>query len=233
MNAQLTLYELAGADPERRFSPHCWKTRLALAHKGLDSQRIPWRFSDKERIAFSGQGAVPVLVDGEQSITDSWRIALHLEQHYAERPSLFSSEAAIPLTAFINRWADSALLSAIAPLVMLDVYGQLAAEDRDYFRSSREARFGTTLEALGEPRERHLVHFRQVLAPLRQTLKNQPFLAGKAAAYADYCVFGMFIWARCTHGDDLLAENDPLYAWREQLLDAFDGLARSARPAIS
>jgi hypothetical protein len=26
----------------------------------------------------------------------------------------------------------------------------------------------------------------------------------------------------------LLAENDPVYAWREKLLDAFDGMARKS-----
>lgn len=162
MNApNLTLYELAGADPRLRFSPHCWKTRMALAHKGLDSQRIAWRFSDKPRIAFSGQGAVPLLVDGEQPISDSWRIALHLERAYPERPSLFGGEAALALAGFVNRWADGALLPAIAPLILLEVYGQLDSADREYFRSTREAHFGASLETLGQPRERHLGQLHQ------------------------------------------------------------------------
>lgn len=29
----LNLYDLAGAQPERRFSPYCWKICMALAHK--------------------------------------------------------------------------------------------------------------------------------------------------------------------------------------------------------
>ncbi|WP_124308814.1 glutathione S-transferase family protein [Pseudomonas chlororaphis] len=227
-SASLTLYELAGADPDLRFSPHCWKTRMALAHKGLESQRIAWRFSDKARIAFSRQGAVPVLVDGDQSISDSWRIALHLEQRYPERPSLFGGRDAVALSAFVNRWADSMLLPAVARVILLDVYEQLADEDREYFRSSREAHFGTSLEQLVAPQAKHLEQLRQVLTPLRQTLKGQPFLAGEAPAYADYCVFGMFMWARCTSGEELLAPNDALHAWRERLLDAFGGLARAA-----
>ena len=31
----ITLYDLAGADEHRRFSPYCWRTKMALAHKGL------------------------------------------------------------------------------------------------------------------------------------------------------------------------------------------------------
>ena len=43
MTPDLTLYDLAGADPTLRFSPHCWKTHMALAHKGLaaNTVRVP------------------------------------------------------------------------------------------------------------------------------------------------------------------------------------------------
>jgi len=68
------LHDLAGADPNRRFSPYCWRTKLALAHKGLDVETIPWRFTDKDAIAFSGQGRVPVLIDGEIVVWESLAI---------------------------------------------------------------------------------------------------------------------------------------------------------------
>jgi hypothetical protein len=44
------LYELAGADENRRFSPYCWRIRMALAHKGLDVECIPWRFTEKDAL---------------------------------------------------------------------------------------------------------------------------------------------------------------------------------------
>ena len=65
------MYDLAGADAARRFSPFCWRTRMALAHKGLDVETIPWRFTDKQAIAFSGQGRVPIVRAGERSVFDS------------------------------------------------------------------------------------------------------------------------------------------------------------------
>ena len=61
----LRMYDLAGADPAVRFSPYCWRIKMALAHKGLEAETIPWRFTEKDRIAFSGQGLVPVLQDWE------------------------------------------------------------------------------------------------------------------------------------------------------------------------
>ena len=84
----MTLYELLGAD-DRRFSPFCWRARLALAHKGFDTDRVGVRFCDKALVAFSGQKLVPVLVDGETVVSDSWDIACYLEDTYPDRPALF------------------------------------------------------------------------------------------------------------------------------------------------
>ena len=89
MTTTRKLYDLAGADPDRRFSPYCWRSKLALAHKGLAVETIPWRFTEKDAIAFSGQCRVPVLVDGETTVFDSWSIATYLEDTYPDRPSLF------------------------------------------------------------------------------------------------------------------------------------------------
>jgi glutathione S-transferase len=90
----LVLYDLAGADPDRRFSPFCWRTRMAIAHKHLPVETVAWRFVDKEALAPSGQGSVPVIVDGDRWISDSWAIAQHLEDTYPDHPSLFGAPEA-------------------------------------------------------------------------------------------------------------------------------------------
>jgi glutathione S-transferase len=222
------LYDLAGADPQLRFSPYCWRAKLALAHKGLDVETVPWRFTDKDAIAFSGQGRVPVLVDGERTISDSWAIALYLEETYPERPSLFGAAAAISATRFINAWADTVLQGGMIRLVVSDIAGIVHEKDRAYFRDSREGRFGMPLEQVTAGREDRLKAFRDTLAPLRHTLSAQPYLGGDAPAYADYIVFGSFQWARCVSAFELLAPEDVVTAWRERMLDRFDGLARRA-----
>lgn len=225
---QLALYELAGADPEVRFSPHCWKTRMALAHKGLQAERLPWRFSDKARIAFTGQGLVPVLVHGEAWVNDSWRIACHLEEHYPDRPALFGGPQARALARFANSWADTALLPAVAKIIVADIPARLDAADRPYFVESREKRMGS-LQALRAEQPAHLETLHRVLLPLRHTLREQPYLAGDAPAYADYAVFGMFMWARCVSPVELLREDDEaVRAWRERLLDAHGSMGRRA-----
>ncbi|HWZ69564.1 MAG TPA: glutathione S-transferase N-terminal domain-containing protein, partial [Stellaceae bacterium] len=85
----ITLYDLAGADAERRFSPFCWRTKMALAHKGLDVATVPWRFTEKDKLPQPNAGRVPVIVDGAEVVHDSTTIADYLETRYPDRPSLF------------------------------------------------------------------------------------------------------------------------------------------------
>ena len=48
---RLRLWELAGADPKRVFSPYVWRVRLVLAHKGIGYESATWRYNDKPLIA--------------------------------------------------------------------------------------------------------------------------------------------------------------------------------------
>ena len=67
----ITLYDLAGVEADRRFSPFCWRTRMALAHKGIEVETVPWRFTEKDRLPQPNGGRVPVIVDGGQVVHDS------------------------------------------------------------------------------------------------------------------------------------------------------------------
>lgn len=226
------LYDLCAADPAVRFSPYCWRARLALAHKDIAVETRPWRFTEREALGFSGQGRVPVLVDGERTVADSFAIALHLEEAYADAPSLFHGDGGEALARFVAAWADGVLNAGLARMVVADIHAALGPEDAAYFRESREARFGARLEDVQADRESRLDAFRASLAPLRLVLKAQPYLAGAAPAYADYAVFGGFQWVRAISAFEPLASDDPVHAWRERLLDRFDGLARRAPRAV-
>ncbi|MCC7348706.1 MAG: glutathione S-transferase family protein [Variibacter sp.] len=223
-----TLYDLAGAEPDRRFSPYCWRTKFALAHKGLEVETVPWRFTEREVIAFSGQGRVPVLVDGERTVSDSWAIATYLEDAYPDRPSLFGGEGGRAVSRLVNAWADTVLTGAIARLVLVDIYERIAEKDRPYFRQSREQRFGKTLEEVSANRDGNLAAVRRALEPLRATLATQSFVGGEKPLYADYIVIGMLQWARCISPIETLAKDDPVHAWRDRMLDLHGGFARLA-----
>jgi glutathione S-transferase len=219
----ITLYELAGADTERRFSPFCWRIRMALLHKGLKYDGVPGRFTDKQAIAFSGGDKYPVLSDGDHAVHDSPAIAAYLEQAYPDRP--LKLEGA---TRFVVDWTELVLQPALFRLVVIDIPKHLAPQDVDYFVRTREARVGMKLEDYCADRDKKLAELKTVLTPLRRTLGAQPFLDGDAPAWADYVVFGAFQWARCVSPLKLLETDDPIYQWRERMLDLYDGEARRA-----
>ena len=50
------LYELAGADENRRFSPYCWRARMALAHKRFEVESLPWILLKKKQLVFLDRG---------------------------------------------------------------------------------------------------------------------------------------------------------------------------------
>lgn len=220
------LYELCGTDPARVFSPFCWRSRMALAHKGLAFESVPWRFTETDRLAFAGHDKVPVLVDGTRVVTESWTIAQYLDEAYPQAPSLLHGRPA-PYR-FVAAWNDTVLQPGIARLVVSDIPPLLGPKARAYFIESRERRFGMALAAVTEGREARLPAFRAALQPVRGALAEQPFLGGEEPDYADYTIFGSFMWARSVSPLVLLEPEDPVHAWRERMLDLHGALARAA-----
>ncbi len=223
----LTLYDLSGTE-DLRFSPYCWRIKLALAHKGLSADTVPVTFGEKDKLVFSGQDRVPVLVDGETTVPDSWTIACYLEDTYPDRPSLFGGEIGRAEALFLNNWADKVLNPGIFPLIVSDIGAHILDADQVYFRSSREQRLGKTLEAAEADRDGLIEGFRHSLEPLRAVLAQQKFVAGERPAYADYIMFGSFQWARLTSAYGLLETEDPIFPWRNRMLGLFGGLAEAA-----
>lgn len=224
----LVLYERLCAE-DRRPSPYCWRARLALAHKGLTPACRAIKFTEGDKVGFSGQTKVPVLVDGDTTVFDSWSIACYLEDRYPEAPTLFGGPGGRELARVLNHWVDKGLQPAFAPIVAPSLLAIAHPDDKAYYRETREARYGCTMEALHARRAEFRAHLDKVLEPLRARLAESPYLCGAAPAYGDYLAFGEFQWARCVDPEDLLSHEDKdrdLRAWRARLLDAHDGLAR-------
>ncbi len=224
----IKMYDLAGAEVERRFSPFCWQIRMAVAHKGLELETIPWYLTDKATIAFSGQGRVPVIVDGNTTVVDSWKIVNYLESAYPNHPSLFGSDEARGEAMFIKKWCENTLAPKILPLVVLNVFQHLHPQDQAYFRKTREPRLGMTIEEFSAQPDSKLPQLHSILTPLQETLKQQSFLAGEKPNFSDYMVFSFFQWARCVSPYKLLQPEHPVFAWRERMLALYDGLAGKA-----
>ena len=214
------LYELTAADGTH-FSPYCWRVKLALAHKNLKYDIIPWHFTDKEALAASGQGKVPVLIDGGNIVSDSQIIADYLERTYPNEESLFGDLPSRALTMFVKEWAETVLHPAIARVVVVDVYRRLVPQDQPYFRQSREIMFKRSLEEIEAGRDGALEALQAALRPLRRLLGGQKFLAGATPNWADHVVFGALQWGRLMSPMPLLAENDQILDWMGRVLSTY------------
>jgi glutathione S-transferase len=225
----LTLYDLVDKDG-KRYSPYGWRIRMALAHKGLDAAvELCWH-SDKKKLSFSGQSLVPVLVDNQRVVSDSWNIACYLDEAYPDRPMLMGGGQGRSLARFMNLWTDSIIGRPLVRSLYLDIWKSLHPDaDREEFRKRREERNGATLEALHANRDKDFAELNRAIAPLNELVRQQPFVAGAAPAYVDYIVFGTLQMPRCLNDvDPLSPQQDGLLRWRGAMQKLFNGLADSS-----
>jgi glutathione S-transferase len=227
----LELWELGGRD-DCRFSTFSWRTRLALHHKGLTFATHPVAVSDKAAIGFSGQSKVPILKHDGRAVTDSWAIALYLEQEFPERPTLFGGEVGQTLTHVFNVWADRELIPALIPFLMRDVLDCVTEADGAHLRRQIESATKKSLEDLSAGRDQAVQAFRRKLQPVRKALETKAFLGGAAPTYADYIVFGLLQWARVISSTKVLEDGDVVAAWFARMLDLYDGAGRQERSRV-
>ncbi|MBP1850735.1 glutathione S-transferase family protein [Rhizobium halophytocola] len=222
----IILYSLCGAETARPFSPHCWKTVMALRHKGLDFVESPQAFTEIPKVEGGVSKIVPILKDGDTIVSDSFDIALYLEATYPDRPSLFGGEGGMVLSRFVESYGLTMLHMAVTKIAINDIHAMLGPVDQAYFRESREQRLGKPLEDFIATRDAEIAAFPEKFATLRHLLKRQAYLGGESPLFADYILFGALQWLRVTTGSIHLPSGDPVAGWFDRLLDLYDGHAR-------
>lgn len=222
----ITLYSLCGRDVARPFSPHCWKAVMALHHKGLVFEERPLAFTVIPTVENGFSRTVPILRDGEELVSDSFRIALYLEEAYPDAPSLFGGPGGVAAARLVEGYSQHVVHTAITRIALIDIHDMLAPTDQAYFRTSREERLGRTFEEMAAGREAAIAALPAALQPLRHTLAFQPFVGGASPLFGDYILFGALQWLRITTGSIHLPASDPVSLWFARCLDLYNGVAR-------
>ena len=225
---EITLYELAAADGTR-FSPFSWRTRWGLAHKGLEFRSVPVVFPEIAAIGGNRHTVPAVLIDGAL-VEDSWTIACHLDTRFPDRPPLLGDNLGMGTTRFVECFTDKVIHPTILRLVARDVFDRMTERDSAYFRITREAMLGCSLEEAQSVRDQTVKAFRKAIHPIRLTLKHQPWLAGETAGHADYIVLAAFQWARLASDFAVLEDDDPIVEWFARGLDLYDGFGHKVHP---
>ncbi len=225
----MKLYELVGKDRTQGFSPYVWRIRMAIAHKGLDVEMVPLIFTEIADFKETEAKTVPILEHGGKFISDSWTIANYLEENFPDTPSLFGDKTGQVYANFFNYNSFYNVLIPMFQALVYDIFQVIDPKDQAYFRSTREATLGKSLEEAAEHQDEAIATLRRQFWPYNQILRNQPYFNGYEPAYVDYIMYGLFQWAKGVSPATLLKEKDALYDWRTRMDDLFDGLGQTIK----
>ncbi|KAL1918516.1 uncharacterized protein VTP21DRAFT_3176 [Calcarisporiella thermophila] len=196
----IKLYHLVTkkGDPTTAISPHCVKVEAILNFKGLKFETILLTFLELHEILpkvckTDGRPTVPVLVDGDTVIQDSWAITEYLENKYPE-PSVFQGGKAVH--RLVEKFSFSTLHASLFRLYCTNLRDSLDEANARYFVESREAKFGS-LDALAARRSEWIPEAEKALGILRDHLKETgKFFCGESIGYADFAIAATFV---CFH----------------------------------
>lgn len=169
------------------FSPPCWRVRLTLELLGLDYESVPVTYTAIKKIDHGQFTTVPVLENESLIINDSFQIAKYINTTYAAREKLFPLEAVKAQAIFMQKIMDHIhILTSKA--VLYDIFDELADEDKEYFRASREKRIGKKLEEIKSIKEDATADMLVSYSNLEQYVAQNDFFGGDKPNYADIIV---------------------------------------------
>jgi glutathione S-transferase len=154
---------------------------------------------------------VPILHDPatNQSLAGSLQIALNLERLYPHCPKLFPPGTEDSIVDFDNKFLRTVGVT-LAPLLLSRIWAQLREErSKDYFRTTRERMYRTTLESLSAPGAATAARWaavREALEPFARDADargaSDTFLLGERETYGDIVAACWLGWARRIWGAD-------------------------------
>jgi glutathione S-transferase len=211
----IQLYDLCGKN-NLRFSPPCWNIKLCLLHKKIDFETIPVRFSEKNKIAFSGQGLVPIVKHNNEFVFESWNIIEWLEKNYTER-KLFKNETSKNFSYFLYFWTSRQLLPILFKIIAHEIPNILEGEDINYYIKTREERINGPITKFKPYISDNILEFKKMISPVRKLIEKNGFISGKKPGLEDYIFYGNFRWVYSCSSCELLDTNDIIYQWYKNL----------------
>lgn len=208
----LVLYDIESTLDSPGWSPHVWKTRFVLNYKNVPYRTTWVSYPDIEgtmkgiggqptakRADGSPLYTLPVIEDGTRRlvVADSAKIAEYLDAHYAADAPLFPPNTRALQAAALS-YINANLLPSLRPLVVPSVVRILDPRGAEYFRRTREAAFGCTLEDVlpaGEKREEHWKAVFKALDEIASWFDGK-WLGGDKPVYADFVLGAWLQWMR-------------------------------------
>jgi glutathione S-transferase len=178
-------------------SPFCAKLRKILDYKGIDYAAVDVDYLErKELVMASGQMMVPALtLDNGETLVDSDRIAMVLEEHFPE-PTLFPPAwqgVHLALARYFDTELEEALFRAAVPYELAH-YRRQGADREALWRLIRERKYGVGfVEQMVLEHSANLSRAHKLLAPLEDSLSDRAFVLGRIG-YADFALYGQLTY---------------------------------------
>lgn len=231
------------------FSPHPWKARCSLLHKGVPFETRPITYADlqgwvKAKTGIERPRAPFLELPDGTYLFDSFAIAEYLEAHYPEAPSIFLPASKLPVDA--GAWETGRAFALVAAqdrnwmsmfqLGLRSLTAKFACKDsQDYFTS--EAFLGSKdawQNMVDAPRGPVIAAGRSYLAAF-VSLLSTPGASGSVPlfltspthpGFTDYALYGRFSHCVCGGDSDaigLWTETPQLKAWTERMTALYGG----------
>jgi glutathione S-transferase len=197
-------------------SPYCAKARKILEFKGIEFETVEVDYLErKELLVASGQLMVPaVTLEGGETIVDSAKIAIRLEELYPE-PSIFPPGWR-GLHLALADYIDVQLEDSLYPAVLADEFEYYRREGIDraaFWKLIRERKFGPGfVERTIANHSANWERAMRALAPFDEQLEKLPFLTGRIGL-ADFALYGQLFYFAFTGELKLPAEMKNLRAF--------------------
>jgi glutathione S-transferase len=197
-------------------SPFCAKVRKLLAFKGVEFEVVEVDYLErKELLLASGQITVPaVTLDNGETIVDSARIAMRLEELYPE-PTIFPAGWRGMHLALAD-YIDNRLEESVYPVAIADelaYYSRQGLDRGSLWRFIRERKFGKGfVDRTIADQSANWARFRSAVMPFEEQLGNAPFLTGRIGL-ADFALYGQLYYLAFTGELKIPGEMKNLHAF--------------------
>ncbi|KAF9474207.1 hypothetical protein BDN70DRAFT_885085 [Pholiota conissans] len=214
---RIVLYDIPSKLLEKAWSPNVWKIRYSLNYKGIPYETEWVEYPDIEGhckklgIAPTGHRApfytLPAIHDPSTDtyIADSLKIAEYLEKTYPSTPKLFPDNTLGLQTAFHAAFVQQ--MGSLWQFIYAPEFHKLNPQGADYFRRTREEKFGRTLEDLVPKGKQGEVEWAKFKAGLGRVdtwyaKSGGPFILGMSPSWADFIVASYAMWWRRIWGEE-------------------------------
>jgi len=215
----IVLYDLRIKRPGVPISLNTWKARYTLNVKGLE-HKTTWLYitavpdeAVKLGVPKTGDGiyTVPMIFDpaAGRATTDSLAIAEYLDKQYPDTPTLLPAHSREAQITFLNTTVRN-IIFGILPITLESIFDLVEDRDKEYFRTSREKRFGKKLEEItpkGEALTAQLKKIEEGFDEAARAITERSgeaalFFGGQSPVFADIALVSVFKFVKVLGGDE-------------------------------